>query len=84
MKYQKILNNPIFEAEQFLPPNQIPNGVFNVYEWHDGIFTGQILTPSGIRKDVRATDWVITTDFKDRFDSIPNNVFMEKYEEVNQ
>ena len=72
------------EAEQFLPPNQIP-GVFNVYGSPDGtIYSGQVWTIQGERVNVKAGEWIVQEpDNPDRFYPIADEVFKRKYELVS-
>ena len=82
----KFRNKPvIIEAEQFLPPDKIPEGVvgswrnFNsmdVYEYHvfDSEQRGKIPCHSG--------DWIITGTEGERY-PCSDVVFKKKYEPVN-
>ena len=58
-KYRAKQINEI-EAEQFLPPNQIPKGVFNVYGSPNGeVYSGQVWTIQGERVNVKAGEWIV-------------------------
>lgn len=74
------------EAEQFLPPHQIPKGVFNVYGSPDGkTFSGQVWTIQGERVNVKAGEWIVQEpDNSERFYQIADEVFKRKYELVSQ
>ena len=77
----------IIEAEQFLPPLQVPKGVFNVYEMGKGTeedptwFTGEVWTIQGEKVRVKAGEWIVQeSGDNSRFYPISNDVFLEKYE----
>ena len=73
------------EAEQFLPPNQIPKGVFNVYCSPDGtVYSCQVLTIQGERVNVKAGEWIVQEpDNPERYYPIADEVFKRKYELVS-
>lgn len=73
------------EAEQFLPPNQIPKGVFNVYGSPDGtVYSGQVWTIQGQRVNVKTGEWIVQEpDNPERFYPIADEVFKRKYELVS-
>lgn len=70
------------EAEQFLPPNQIPKGVSNVYGSTDGTtYSGQVWTIQGERVNVKAGEWIVQEpDNPERYYPIADEVFKRKYE----
>ncbi len=70
------------EAEQFLPPYQIPKGVFNVYLSPDGdIYSGQVWTIQGEIVNVKAGEWIVQEpDNSERYYPIADEVFKRKYE----
>ena len=72
------------EAEQFLPPNQIPKGVFNVYGSLDGtVYSGQVWTIQDERVNVKAGEWIVQEpDNPERYYPIADEVFKRKYELV--
>ena len=72
------------EAEQFLPPNQIPKGVFNVYDSLDGtVYSGQVWTIQDERVNVKAGEWIVQEpDNPERYYPIADEVFKRKYELV--
>lgn len=73
------------EAEQFLPPLQIPEGVFNVYEIAPNIFSGQVWTIQGERVNVSAGEWIVQEpDNPERYYPIADEVFKRKYELVSK
>jgi hypothetical protein len=75
----------VIEAEQFLPPNQIPKGVFNVYEIGEGTFTGQVWTIQGQRVTVKPGEWIVQESGNpERHYPIADEVFRGKYEEVQK
>ena len=84
-KYRSKQINEI-EAEQFLPPNQIPKGVFNVYgSSPDGtVYSGQVLTIQGERVNVKTGEWIVQEpDNPERYYPIADEVFKRKYELVS-
>ena len=88
MKYVAIVRNEI-EAEQFIPPLQIPKGVINVYEMGKGTnddptwFTGEVWTIQGEKVRVKKGEWIVQEpDMIDRYYPIADEVFKRKYEEL--
>lgn len=73
------------EAEQFLPPNQIPRGMINVYISPDGtIYSGEVWTIQGEIVNVKAGEWVVQEpDSPERYYPIADEVFKRKYELVS-
>ena len=82
-KYRAKQINEI-EAEQFLPPLQIPKGVFNVYGSPNGeVYSGQVWTIQGERVNVKAGEWIVQEpDNSERYYPIADEVFKRKYELV--
>jgi hypothetical protein len=73
------------EAEQFLPPHQIPKGVSDVYELSDGVFSGRVWTIQGQRVSVNAGEWIVEeSNNSDCHYPIDDTVFREKYELVDK
>ncbi len=78
------------EAGQFIPPYQIPRGVFNVYEMGSGTednptwFTGEIVTTtSDVRQRVTAGEWVIEEpEHPNKFYIVLDEVFRRKYRQI--
>lgn len=72
------------EAEQFLPPNKIPKGVFNVYCSPNGeVYSGQVWTIQGERISVKAGEWIVQeSDNPERHYPVSDEVFKRKYELV--
>lgn len=88
MKYVAIARNEI-EAEQFLPPHQIPKGVMNVYQMGKGTeedptwYTGEVWTIQGEKVRVKAGEWIVEEpDMIGRYYPIADEVFRRKYEAV--
>lgn len=78
---------PEIEAEQFLPPLQIPKGVINVYEMGEGTeknptwFTGEVWTIQGEKVRVKPFEWIVKEPGNnDRYYPISDEVFKSKYE----
>lgn len=71
----------IIEAEQFLPPYQIPKGVINVYGSPDGkTYSGQVWTIQGERVNVKAGEWIVQEEGNpDRYYPIADDVFRKLY-----
>jgi hypothetical protein len=82
-KYRAKQINQI-EAEQFLPPLQIPKGVFNVYGSPNGeVYSGQVWTIQGERVNVKSGEWIVQEpDNPERYYPIADEVFKRKYELV--
>lgn len=82
-KYRQKQINEV-EAEQFLPPYQIPKGVFNVYGSPNGEFYfGEVWTILGEKVVVRAGEWIIQEPRNpERYYSVADEVFKRKYELV--
>jgi hypothetical protein len=80
-KYRAKQINEI-EAEQFLPPNQIPKGVFNVYSSPDGTFySGKVWTIQNQMVNVEAGEWIVQEpNNSNRYYPISDKVFKNKYE----
>lgn len=79
----------VIEAEQFLPPLKIPEGVINVYSlggMNTGApteFTGEVWTIQGEKVRVKSGEWIIQEpDNSERFYPISDEVFTRKYEPV--
>lgn len=83
---KKFISKPVIvEAEQFLPPYQIPEGIFNVYEFSEGIYSGQVWTIQGERVNVKSGEWIVReNDNPKRFYPVADNVFIKKYALVNE
>ncbi len=83
-KYRAKQINEI-EAEQFLPPLQIPKGVFNVYgSPNSEVYSGQVWTIQGERVNVKAGEWIVQEpDNSERYYPIADEVFKRKYELVH-
>lgn len=75
---------PVIEAEQFIPPNQIPRGVYdirNVSKVADPIYIGRVLTIQGQEVTVHSGEWIVTESSDDtRHYPIDDLVFQKKYE----
>lgn len=73
------------EAEQFLPPCQIPRGIFSVYCSHDGIVChGHVYNIQGKIVNVKPSEWIVQEpDNPERFYLIADEVFKRKYELVS-
>ena len=86
MKKYKTKQITEIEAEQFLPPNQIPSGVMNVYSSVDGTtYSGQVVTIQGERVNVKPGEWIVReSDNPDRYYPIADAVFKRKYELINE
>ena len=97
MKKYQAKKRKIIEAEQFLPPQQIPEGVMNVYEAPrgatnvpaqvavkgTGIYTGQIQTAQGEYVFVRPGEWIVKEEgHPERYYPIADEIFQELYSEV--
>lgn len=73
----------IIEAEQFNPPQHIPEGVINVYSHPEGkYFVGEVTTIHGQRTTVVSGDWIIKEPKEGFYYPCKPDIFKENYEEV--
>lgn len=87
MKKYQAKKCKIIEAEQFLPPQQIPKGVMNVYEGANdpGIYSGEVVTAQGERVFVRPGEWIVSeSSHPGRYYPIADNIFQDLYEPLNE
>ena len=78
------------EAEQFLPPHQIPKGVINVYQMGGGTednptwYSGEInTTTSEKRQRVSQGEWVIEEpEHQEKYYIVLDEVFKRKYQKI--
>ena len=72
----------IIEAGQFLPPFQIPLGVFNVYSSLDvSTYSGQVWNVQGERVYVKSGERIVQEpNNPNRYHPVAHEVFMRKYE----
>ncbi len=90
MSYQKYQakQRKIIKAEQFLPPQQIPRGVMNVYEGANdpGIYSGEVVTAQGERVFVQPGEWIVKEPeaHPDRYYPIADEIFQELYDPLDE
>jgi hypothetical protein len=73
----------IIQAEQFLPPSEIPIGVIDAHQDLDGNWFGYVLTIQGELVKVKSTEWIVQElENRNRYYPIQNEVFCRKYESV--
>lgn len=84
-KYQ-AKKRKIIEAEQFLPPHQIPRGVGVLREENSSESVFVIETMQGEVVRVKSGEWIVAEGeaHPDRYYPIANEIFRDLYEPLNE
>ena len=84
MKFQAI-EKKVIDAEQFLPPDNIPEGVQNVHQTNLGRYLGEVITAQGQNVVVASGEWIVKeAGYEDRYYPIDSGIFDETYQPLEE